>query len=540
MERTSFLEYYRIRTHRDGSPIELRRSGAAITYEATDERAGEMVALTVIPIESVDPAAQKQIEEHTRALERLRHVNIVKLLDFGREGENFVCISDYLQGVTLAEWVGHHGPMPADAALRMAEQVVSALSSVNFHKIAFPPIQQSNIILVPGVTPEGTWPLIKLTDLGLPGFTAETAATETREENFPIPFELANAEPQQRPALEKTVDFPSQIYSLGAAMYFLLTGLELSTPVRRRQLRVLPKPLRALLSQMLRRNPDQRPKDPVALAEMIRQCLLKTERRERFARRFGIPFISKIPRSAKRRPERLRRIALAASALIIAAAVIGLFLFPQNIARILGHHREPKTIGVLVGVPESSPTPAVQNAPVPMTPEAALAQAAQTALPFGQQSQPNTSTAPSSAQAVSPNVQPQTPTEQTPNTQPEAMANPANSPTESPNTVGAVGENSVQANATPQPADTSQTSLRSKKKRVASTSQGRAGSTRARMIGITSDGRLIYRLPSGRTRVIAPDGAEEESVPRRHRRAFIERDETFMPAQPFEPDFSPD
>src|SRR5437867_10025854 len=124
-------------------------------------------------------------------------------------------------------------------------------------------------------------------------------------------------------------------------MYFLLTTAAPSAELRRGELQVFPKPLWALLSQMLRRNPDQRPKDPVALAEMIRQCLLKTERRERFARRFGIPLISKIPRSAKRRPERLRRIALAASALIIAAAVIGLFLFPQRIGGMWRHHRGP-------------------------------------------------------------------------------------------------------------------------------------------------------------------------------------------------------
>ena len=59
------------------------------------------------------------------------------------------------------------------------------------------------------------------------------------------------------------------------------------------------------------------------------------------------------------------------------------------------------------------------------------------------------------------------------------------------------------------------------------------------MIGITSDGRLIYRLPSGRTKVVAPDSDEDELVPRRHRRAFIERDETFVPTQRFEPDYSP-
>jgi len=522
MERTTFLEDYRIRTHRDGTPIELRRSGTAVTYEAADERAGETVALTTIPIESVDPAAQQQFKEHARALQRLRHINIVKLLDFGREGENFVCVSDYLQGTTLAAWVGQHGPMPPDATLRMAEQVVSVLSSANFHKLAYPAIQPSNIIVVPGTTPEGTWPLIKLTDLGLLGFKDETGITEKDEESFPT---------------AGTVDFRSQIYSLGATMYFLLTGSALSTPVRPRQLRVFPKPLRGLLSQMLRRNPDQRPKDPVALAEMIRQCLLKTERRQRFARRFGIPLIAKIPRTTPQRPRRLRRVALAASALIVLAAVIAVFLFPQRIGGIWRHHRGPKTIGVLVGVPESSPAPApaAQNASTPVTPEMALSQAAKSALAFGEQSPPNTSTATSSGQAASPNVQ----QAQTSSAQPEATASPANSPGESPNTPATTAENSTQVNATPPPAaDTDQTGPRSKKKRVAS-SQGRAGSTRARMIGITSNGRLIYRLPSGRTRVIAPDGEEEESVPRRHRRAFIERDETFMPAQPFEPNFSP-
>src|SRR5947208_3012157 len=521
MERTTFLEDYRIRTHRDGTPIELRRTGTAITYEAVDERAGETVALTTIPIESVDPAAQQQFEEHARALQRLRHINIVKLLDFGREGENFVCVSDYLQGTTLAAWVGQHGPMPPDATLRMAEQVVSVLSSANFHKLAYPAIQPSNIIVVPGTTPEGTWPLIKLTDLGLLGFKDETGTTEKDEESFPT---------------AGTVDFRSQIYSLGATMYFLLTGSELSTPVRRRQLRVFPKPLRGLLSQMLRRNPDQRPKDPVALAEMIRQCLLKIERRQRLARRFGIPLISKIPRTTKRRPERLRRIALAASALIIAAAVIAVLLFSQDIGRILGHHHRPKPIGVLVGVPESSPTPAIQSPSTPVTPDTVLSQAA--TLAFGQQSQPNTSTAASSAPVASPNVEPRTLSGQTSNAQLEAAANPANSPGETATAPATTVENLAQTNATPRPANTNQTSSQSKKKRVAS-SQGRTGSTRPQMIGITSDGRLIYRLPSGRTKVVAPDSDEDELVPRRHRRAFIEGDETVVPWQRFEPVYSP-
>jgi hypothetical protein len=62
---------------------------------------------------------------------------------------------------------------------------------------------------------------------------------------------------------------------------------------------------------------------------------------------------------------------------------------------------------------------------------------------------------------------------------------------------------------------------------------------RVRMLGITSDGRIIYRLPSGRTRIIAPDSDQDQSVPRRHRRAPSQRDEMFAPPPQFGPDYLP-
>ena len=80
-----------------------------------------------------------------------------------------------------------------------------------------------------------------------------------------------------------------------------------------------------------------------------------------------------------------------------------------------------------------------------------------------------------------------------------------------------------------QSAPAAQSSSRNKKNRVTSTSSPRQGSMRVRMLGITSDGRLIYRLPSGRTRIVAPDSDENQFVPRRHRRAYIQRDQIFAP-----------
>src|SRR5262245_15660153 len=125
MERTTFLKNYRIRLQYDGTPYEPDRSGPAISYEAVDERTGEPVSLTLIPAESIDPSERQQFEENALAAQKLRHANIAKVLDFGRDGDDYVYVSERLAGETLASWVCSYGSMPADAALRMGEQIVS-------------------------------------------------------------------------------------------------------------------------------------------------------------------------------------------------------------------------------------------------------------------------------------------------------------------------------------------------------------------------------------------------------------------------------
>ena len=133
---------------------------------------GEPVSVTLIPAASIDPAEREGFEEHISSAQKLRHVNIAKVLDFGREGDDYVYVSERLAGETLASWVRSHGPMPADAALRVGEQIVSVLSSAGFHKLPYPPIRPSDIMLVPGQTAEGTWPLVKVTNFGLPAIMA--------------------------------------------------------------------------------------------------------------------------------------------------------------------------------------------------------------------------------------------------------------------------------------------------------------------------------------------------------------------------------
>ena len=334
MERTTFLKNYRIRLQYDGTPYQPSSAGLATSYEAVDERTGEPVSVTLIPAASIDPAEREGFEQHISAAQKLQHVNISSIRDFGREGDDYVYVSEQLAGETLASWVHSHGPMPADAALRVSEQIVSVLSSASFHKLPFPPIQASEIMLVPGQTAEGTWPLVKVTNFGLPAVIPQREPQQSESDVPGKPVTDQGVNDQQ--FSDSTNDIGSEIYSLGVTLYFLLTGIALSAEALQRapKLSGFPKPLRVLLGRLLHRDPDQRPKDLLVVTEMIRESLGKIERRRMLSDRYGIPVRTSVPQPRAARPRRLVRTAAVVGILLLVTAAIAPVVFPDSIRQI--------------------------------------------------------------------------------------------------------------------------------------------------------------------------------------------------------------
>ena len=110
--------------------------------------------------------------------------------------------------------------MTPDAVVRIGLQVVSAFAAAMFHGLTHRSVQPSNLMIVPGANPDGEWPFVKLLNFGLAGLKLYSEENEPRELIATIAPQFASPEQLEH----RTVDFRSEIFSLGATMCFLLTG----------------------------------------------------------------------------------------------------------------------------------------------------------------------------------------------------------------------------------------------------------------------------------------------------------------------------
>jgi serine/threonine-protein kinase len=384
MEHKIFLGKYRVAADEialsgpepeaEGGAAVAEQHQTSVIYRGDEIESGRDVAIEVIPAASYKAVVREELEAEALAARKINHINIPAIYDFGVEDEQLIYVTEYFDGTSAEEWVNQHGPMPTGAVLRIALQVVSAMGACAFHKISHHAINPANLMLVPGQTPEGDWPLVKVLHfIGVaPTFTSAEAPVSTSVASFDKTSHYASPEQLQH----GTVDFRSEIYSLGATMWFLLTGapplIAPKGPLAMQptthglavdKLNGMPKKVRRLLAQMLSVKPEERPQDPLAFYRQIQDCLAQVDRRESMARRFGVPLLSGSGVAALPGRRRFPAKALALAAVLLALATLAGFVIP-NYLRDQRVRQAEEPIGVPIGVPEAteSAAPVTTNA----------------------------------------------------------------------------------------------------------------------------------------------------------------------------------
>jgi serine/threonine protein kinase len=200
--------------------IEKIGSGAmGEVFRARDERLGRDVALKLIrPASNENPDHLRRFELEARAAASLNHPNIVAIYDVGfHEGSPYI-VCELLEGQTLRKRLAE-GALPVRLALHYSSQIVQGLIAAHDRRIVHRDLKPENLF----VTIDGR---VKILDFGVAKLQAdsersvEELTTVTR--NGSVIGTVAYMSPEQLRG--KTVDPRSDLFSMGAILYEMLTG----------------------------------------------------------------------------------------------------------------------------------------------------------------------------------------------------------------------------------------------------------------------------------------------------------------------------
>ncbi len=200
-----YLGKYEIQT-------EIGRGGMGIVYKGFDTVLQRPVAVKVLPPAlAVDQEFVQRFRREAILAARLHHPHIVIVHDVGEQNGIHYIVMDYLQGQTLDRWMQQQGPLPAELALRVIQQVADALDYAHEQGVIHRDIKPSNIML----SPSGH---VTLMDFGLVRATEGTGVTRSGI-LIGTPEYMAPEQVMGQPADRRT-----DVYALGVVVYQLLTG----------------------------------------------------------------------------------------------------------------------------------------------------------------------------------------------------------------------------------------------------------------------------------------------------------------------------
>ena len=194
----------------------LGEGGMGAVYQAKDSRTNEQVALKVLPRSRArDNTFLQRFEAEANAAFVVDHPNIIRGLDVGNADGYHFLVMEYIDGEDVYSLLGQKGRFPEREALRILEQIASALDHIHGERLVHRDIKPENIL----VTASGT---AKLADLGLAVDKEAQGRRRITKAGIAMgtPFYLSPEQIQGK----SEIDIRSDIYSLGATVYEMVTG----------------------------------------------------------------------------------------------------------------------------------------------------------------------------------------------------------------------------------------------------------------------------------------------------------------------------
>ncbi|HYF35908.1 MAG TPA: serine/threonine-protein kinase, partial [Prosthecobacter sp.] len=191
----------------------LGRGGMGVVYKARQRSLNRLVALKLLAPERVNDAEfAERFAREAQALAQLDHPHIVTVYDFGRTGEFFFLLMEFVDGVNLRQAL-HAGRFTPEQALSIVPPVCEALQFAHEHGIVHRDIKPENLLL-------DKTGRVKIADFGIAKMMAADTGARGERQVVGTPEYMA-PEQQSAPA---SADHRADVYSLGVVLYEMLTG----------------------------------------------------------------------------------------------------------------------------------------------------------------------------------------------------------------------------------------------------------------------------------------------------------------------------
>jgi serine/threonine-protein kinase len=258
----------------------LAVGGMGAVYRAINEKIGRAVAVKLLH-QSLrgEVISVSRFFTEARAVNSIRHPNVVEVYDFSGEGEDVYMVLELLRGQDLRTLLGSQaqGFLPAVRTVRILEQVCGALQATHARKIVHRDLKPENVYIT---NREGKPDLVKLLDFGVAKLERPEGKLTREGIALGTPEYMA---PEQARAIH--VDGRTDVYAVGCIAFEMLTGRTVfhgaspgdimikqvrETPVAPRTLNPdIPPALEAVVLRCLAKNPKDRPQSAMELAREL-------------------------------------------------------------------------------------------------------------------------------------------------------------------------------------------------------------------------------------------------------------------------------